>query len=52
MATVQSVNVTIGIRRKPLLYVAALVYGLDNGRGGAFHRIGNRLVDSCVHVTT
>lgn len=51
MATVDQVIVTIGVRRKPLLYVAALLYALDGDRGGGLHKVANRLVDHCVTVT-
>lgn len=46
------VQVTIGVRRKPLLFVAGALYWLDEGRGGRLHRWANRIVDHCVRVTT
>lgn len=51
MATVDRLHITIGVRRKPLLYVAAIAYHLDGGRGGLFHKLGNKLIDHCVTVT-
>lgn len=41
---------SITVRRKPLLYVAAALYAIDRQRGGWANRAGNWLVDRCVHV--
>lgn len=43
--------VTVSIRHKPLLYIAAIAHGIDAGRGGKLHRLGNRLIDHCTVVT-
>jgi len=51
-AVIGTVHVHIGVQNKPLLYVAAAFEVLDNRRGGAFHRIANRLVDRCLLVET
>lgn len=51
MATlVGPVEITISVRRKPILYAAAIAYLIDNNQGGRFHRLGNWLVDRCVLV--
>lgn len=52
MTAPEVLSVTIAVRRKPLLYVAAVLYALDRRRGRRLHRLGNRLVDACVSVTT
>lgn len=52
MTTIGAIHVRIGVQNKPLLYVAAAFELLDNGRGGAFHRVANRLVDRCLLVET
>jgi len=43
---------TIRVRAKPLVFVADALYAIDRGRGGAAHRMANRLVDACTRVTT
>lgn len=52
MATIiEPVRVTISIRAKPLLYIAAIAHGIAAGRGGWLHRLGNRLIDHCTVIT-
>lgn len=52
MAMIGTLQVRISVQHKSLLYVAAAFEVLDNERGGAFHRIANRLVDKCLLVET